>query len=414
MNPATLVAKKKNMRNTIYEIIKQGEIARPALASALGVSTGTVTNIVGELIEAGLVREGRAEGRAESSGLGRKARLLRINSDLRYIVALNTPFSEYKHSLEMYVCDLLGGVISRKFARFDMLHSEINPENVIVENFIAAVSGFINEQPPQVREKISVVAMSVPGLLNNNDTIYMPSYNWASMPLQKPLQAALGIPLHFQNKIRVEAIYEMLYMDKADKNVLYVTVTSGIGLAHFYGGKLIEGKNGIAGEAGHMTVDINGERCYCGNYGCIEMYCRAYTILERGQTMLTGDDRDEILSAIVGRGGGQITMEHMFEAMRAGSVRVHMLFAQCARYLGVFLANITNCYDPDKIIISGPLLEYDDFVYNIALEEARGRIINRFKRDIPVVRGRLKGNEPEKAICASALDMVLDLIMNDR
>ena len=392
------------MRNIIHHIIKSEAVTRPALASAMGVSTGTITNIVNELIDNGVVYEGHAENVLR----GRKAKYLHFNSKLRYIVTVNIPDSS---PLTISICDLLGNVLAQADADVDLHLTERNPDHFIVRGLVTAVADFISVQSQDIRDKLSVTALSVPGILNKNQTLYVPHFGWHNLPLEKPLQAAVGMPVYFQNVTRAEAIYEMRYVDKCDKNIIYLTVSPGLGIAHFYDGRLIQGKSGMSGEAGHMTMKTDGELCFCGNSGCAELYCSGGALLKKGANLLSGN-RDDILCDIIDKSGGALTIEHMFTAMHAGSIKVHMLFAEYARNLGTFLANIINCFDPDKIITNRELFEYDDFIYNMALEEARSRIVNRFARDVPITLGRLKASEPEKAICASVLDIVLDMILN--
>lgn len=398
MNPAALISKQKNARNILNYIIKYGEVSRPALAAAFDLSTATVTNIITELMSQNLVYEGRSE----NTGLGRKAKLIRFNSKLHYVVAINIADAS---TLKLWVCDLLGEVKECETRHIELELSAHNPEEKIVTGIVSVVTDFLKKISPDVAEKLTAVAISIPGMVGYNESIYAPFFNWNNLPLSKPLQAAIHLPVFFENVTRVKATYEMRYVDEKEKNIVFLTTTPGVGMVNYFDGKMIMGKTGISGEIGHMSINFNGPACYCGNRGCFEHYCGELSLLRHGKSMLAEDD---ILRELMKKSNMPVSIETMIEAWEKGSIKMHQFFSEISRYLASGLVTIINCFDPDRIVLSGTLVEQSDFVFNSAVQEAKSHIINKFTRDVCITRPKLGENQIEKAICAYLLTLLFD------
>lgn len=404
MNPATLLAKQKNTRDIVKCIVRSGEISRPSLAAALHLSTATVTNIITGLMAENVV----LEGRADSTGLGRKARLLRFNAKLRYVLAISVTDSS---RLSMWVCDLLGGVVHSGGADIPFHVGGGNTEELVVRRVVEAVSQFLASLPAEDAARIAAAAVSIPGIVGYNETIYAPFFQWTNLPLARPLRAAVGHPVYFENVARIKSIYELRYLEPSEKNVIYLTTSPGVGMVNFFDGKMIMGKNGISGEVGHMSLNIDGPECYCGNHGCFEGYCGELELLKRGETIANGPDACPILRGLLRGGERPLDIAALIEARDRGSMPVHALFHETARYLGSGLTSLINCFDPDRIILSGTLVEQDDYIFETAIQEARSHIIKKFTRDVQISRPHLPKDHIEQAICAYLLDDILDQLL---
>ncbi len=400
MNPATLESKQKNVRNILNYIIKYGEVSRPDLAKSLKLSTATVTNIISELLADHIVYEGRQD----ASKLGRRATLLRFNSALKYVLAVN--IAQYK--IDLHLCDLVGNVLSHAEETIDFRVSTTNNEIKILKKLIKILSTFIGNQPEETKSKLIAVALSLPGLVNDNNDVCIPFFNWNNLSLINPISAALGLHTYVVNVTRVKAIYEMRYINPDEKNILYISLSSGVGMVNFFDGKMIMGKTGYAGECGHMTLNINGPKCYCGNRGCFEYYCSEINILNQAKEWAHG--KDPVLTNLV-KNGAPLNMQTLFQAREEGSIYAHELLLQVSTYLAHAFVNLINCYDPDRIIVSGSLVELDDFVINSAIRKAKSLIFNTFSREPIFSYAHLKSDELEKAICAFLLDKVYDIIL---
>jgi predicted NBD/HSP70 family sugar kinase len=404
MNPAILAAKQKNARRILDYIIKCGETSRVNIAAALSLSTATVTNIINDLLAVNLVYEGRQD----NAPVGRKATFIHFNEKLHYIIAVS--LSSLK-KVSLSVCDLLGEPLDSKEICINSYVTESNTITIVLKRIIDAICTFIDSQEEEIKSKLCAVALSIPGIVNNKQIINAPSQNWKNMNLAPPLHAATKLPVYLENVTRIKSIYEMRYINPEDKNVIYLALSPGIGMVNFFDGKMIMGRNGIAGEVGHTTLDIHGPQCYCGNRGCFECYCGETNILKRSERLLEDDNKCDILCDLIENKGMPLTMNTLFTARNFGSLKVHELLSEAGEYLGAGLVSLFNCFDPDKIIISGAPVEGDSFLLDVAIEEAKSRIIGKFSREFNIQIATLKTEELHKGICAFVLNKLLDKLV---
>ncbi|MCI8525543.1 MAG: ROK family transcriptional regulator [Oscillospiraceae bacterium] len=406
MNPAAFATRQKNARRILGHIINNGETSRLALAGALGLSTATVTNIVTELLERDLLYESRQE----HSLVGRKSTLLQFNSRLHHVLTVQIATGPDKETVHMAVCDLRGQVLSSASTVFAIKVTQDRPQGTVLRDLITLIQDFIRRQPEEITARLYGVGISVGGMVNAAQTVDAQIINWKNMNLAMPLQAALHIPVYVEGITRVKAQYETRFLDPSEKNVLYLNLSSGVGMVHFFNGQMVAGQNGIAGEVGHISLNLRGPQCYCGNRGCFEHYCGMHNILQRAAALLTEANRDDCFYELAVRQKEPLTAELLFRAREMGSLVVHDLLCDISEYLGAGLAALYNIFDPDRVILSGYLDGADNFVIENARAEANSRIINRFSREVHLTRAHLNDAQLHLAIVAFVLTKLLDTI----
>lgn len=391
MNPAALDAKRKNARRAIDYIIANGEASRIALGQALGLSPGTVTNIVSELISQGYIYESRQE----YAVVGRKTSILKFNGNLHYVLTCEISGT---NGIHLTVSNLLGVVLNDSYINCDNKITESKTETLLIREIIDCVSSFLASQSNEIREKIGGVGLCVGGMVNAKQQIDCPMFNWSHVNLVSPLQAALHIPVYAEGITRMKAAYEVTYLDPSEKNVIYLNLSTGIGMVNFFNGKMVMGKYGISGEIGHMSLNVDGPLCYCGNRGCFEYYCGMQQILIRAGALLESINSDDVFYDLVKCKGYPIVPETLFMAREQGSIAIHELFTSVSKYLGAAISTIYNVYDPDHLIIAS----YDDeraaFLIDNSIIEARSRIVSTFSRDIQISHAHLKSHDTHLAI----------------
>ena len=404
MNPAAYAAKRKNARHILDYIVKNGETSRVELAGALELSAATVTNIVTELLEQKLLYESRQT----QSQAGRKTTLLQFNANLFYVVSVEIGTGKCRQSLSLAVCNLLGETLSERSASCDLFVTKERSQSVVLKELISVIQDFVEGQPPEIRSKIYGVGVCVGGMVIGNRTVEMPILNWKSMNLIMPLQAVLRLPVYAEGVTRIKALYETRFIDPSERNILYLNLSTGVGMVNFFNGKMVMGKNGIAGEVGHISLNPNGPLCFCGNRGCFEYYCGMYNILDRAAELLTEENQDDVFYDLVVRQKEPLTPELLFRAREMGSLVIHELLCDVSEYLGAGIATLYNIYDPDRLILSGYLDGADRFLLETARAKANSRIINRFSREIKVSMAHLTGEKTHLATSAFVLTKFLD------
>lgn len=410
MNPAAFEAKRKNARRIVDYIVSHGETSRVTLANSFGLSTATVTNIVTELLEQNLLYESRRE----QSIAGRKTTLLQFNANLHYALTVSIGRSpKDEDCAELTICNLRGEIISEKKLYQPFTIRESFSESDMLKGLIAALRAFIAEQSESTQASLCAVGICINGMVNCHQTVDTPILNWKNVNLTIPLQAALHLPVYVEGVTRVKALYELRFIDLQEKNVLYLNLSSGVGVVNFFNGKMVVGRTGIAGEVGHITLDLHGPKCYCGNRGCFELYCGMNNIMVYAERLLTEENANDVFYDMAVRQHRPLTPELIFEAREQGSLVIHELLCNTAEYLGAGIASLFNIYDFDRMIISGYLDNgKDDFLINRAIEHAKGWIINPYSRDLIVSRAHLNSNQLYLALSALVLKHLLDDIFH--
>lgn len=395
MNPAALTAKKNNKKKILNYIITHEDATRIKLAAALELSAGTITNLVTELISQNLLLEGREAYYKQ----GRKTKFLKFNGDYAYVICIEMTGPE---TLCVTVCNLLGEKIASRHVSISLTVSESNPIRNIIRTLTDNISALLEQLDPSIRSKLCSLAVGINGMVDMKNLVNMPLYNWENVNLTTSLEAAFHLPVYIDNITRIKSVYETRCLSDT-KNIIYLNLSPGIGMAHYFNGKLISGLNRIGGEAGHMSINMHGEKCYCGNSGCFEMYCSHNALLKRTSQGLSEIDHRDILYQLIVQQGYPLTLDTLALALQQGSVFTSELLMETGKYLGYGLANLINVFDPDIFIISGYGVEFDQFILEIAQAEARSRIVNTFRREIHFEHSRLKKEECYKAITAYIL-----------
>jgi glucokinase len=159
---------------------------------------------------------------------------------------------------------------------------------------------------------------------------------------------------------------------KGGRNVVGLTIGTGIGGGLILDGKLYHGASDAAGEIGHTTIDSTGRRCKCGNYGCLEAYTSGPAIAERARETLEVDS-DSILPALVDGDLSRITAQTVFEASKKGDRIALEVVRDTAHFLGVGISNLLNVFNPDTFVIAGGVTQAGDLLFEPLRAEVRRR-----------------------------------------
>jgi len=185
--------------------------------------------------------------------------------------------------------------------------------------------------------------------------------SWNPVPISRILTSEFGVHTQLENDANAGALAEWLFgAGRGKRNVVYMTMGTGIGGGLVLDGRLYRGANGNAGEVGHMrVVHEGGPLCGCGKRGCLEAFCSGPSIARRTRAAL----RAEPGSAILALAGGieQAGAEHTFAAARDGDALALRLVDETAHYMGVGLANIIQALNPEVIVLGTIATAQGDF-----------------------------------------------------
>src|SRR5215213_5523927 len=200
-------------------------------------------------------------------------------------------------------------------------------------------------------ERVVAVSIVVPGAVDNDKAVVLQAPNLPSLvnfALKAELEKRLGWPVFLENDANAAAVGEMwMGAARGCRDVVSVTLGTGVGGGVILGGKLWRGSHGSAGEIGHTTVDpFSGLKCKCGNTGCLELFASATAIVRMTRESLSMFPESRLKSE-------ELTAEKVYEAGREGDELALAVFKRFGMYLGIGLANLINLIDPQIIVIAG-------------------------------------------------------------
>ena len=185
---------------------------------------------------------------------------------------------------------------------------------------------------------------------------------WNPVPIVEILQAEFGLYAQLENDANAGALAEWIFgAGKNKRNVVYMTMGTGIGGGLVLDGRLYRGANGNAGEVGHMrVVPEGGPLCGCGKRGCLEAFCSGPAIARRAREAL--DRQSPSLLRTLAGDPAQVTAEHVFSAARKGDTLGLALVDETAHYMGIGLSNIIQAINPDVIVLGTIATQQGDFL----------------------------------------------------
>jgi glucokinase len=185
--------------------------------------------------------------------------------------------------------------------------------------------------------------------------------SWNPVPIKERLEAEFGLYTQLENDANAGALAEWLFgAGSGKRNVVYMTMGTGIGGGLILDGRLYRGTNGNAGEVGHMrVVPQGGPLCGCGKHGCLEAFCSGPSIARRTQEALVGEP-DSLMVTLAGSMEA-VTAAHLFAAARQGDALAQRVVDETAHYMGVGLANIIQALNPEVIILGTIATAQGDF-----------------------------------------------------
>ncbi|MBI2795408.1 MAG: ROK family protein [Gemmatimonadetes bacterium] len=219
------------------------------------------------------------------------------------------------------------------------------------------------------------VGIGSPGPLDRAKglVIMTPNLGWRDFPLRDRVSAQVNLPATLDNDANC-ATYGEWWQGAArgGRDVIGVTIGTGIGGGLILGGKLFHGASDVAGEIGHTTIDSTGRRCKCGNYGCLEAYASGPAIAERAREALAGDEAS-VLTERVNGDLGKITARLVYDAAKDGDFLARLVVRDTARFLGTGLANLLNIFNPDTIVLAGGVTAAGEALFQPLQAELRRR-----------------------------------------
>ena len=345
----------------VNTIRRRGPISRVDIAKLTGLTAPTVTNISGRLLEAGIIHEYMV---GEYSG-GRRPVLLKANPELATMIIVDI------RSKEMTGYVMNSGLEVKERVSYDIRslgQTEIlSLMEELASECYAAPGG-------QQATAIGVIVRG-PVVFKEGLSLFSPSAGWRNVPIRYILEKRFRLPVFVENDMRAMALGTYHYGPYREvKNAVFLGVGGGIGSGIILNGELYRGLGDSAGEIGHTVVDVNGPRCSCGNYGCLEAVASESALVNLAVQEISQGKPSLILS-LAGGDTAAIRPEHIYQAAREQDTMAVEKLQQIAYYLGIGAANIINFFNPELVIIGGGIVKGQAFIEEHMMKIIRERAL---------------------------------------
>ncbi len=267
-------------------------------------------------------------------------------------------------------------------------HVERGPDAIV-----ARIVELARAARAQAGRDVAGVGIGAPGPLDTKRGVVLltPNLGWTNMPLRDHLATALDLPATLDNDANCAILGETwLGAARGARYVVGLTIGTGIGGGIVLDGAIYHGASDIAGEIGHMTIDLTGRRCKCGNYGCLEAYASGPAIAARAVEGIEAGV-DTTLPSYVEGNLTLVTAQVVYEAAHDGDPFALEVVTDTAKFLGAGVANIVNIFNPEVVVICGGVTRAGDRLFLPLRSEVKRRAFRPAVERLKIVPGTLPG-----------------------
>jgi len=341
-------------RRIVLNLIREYQpISRAELARRMSVRRGTLTPLVRELVESGVVFE---KGTA-ATARGRRPTMLCVRTRGRLVVAVDVRSGRSSIALS----DVGGRMLAR-----EMFDTPASPDQ-LAELLANEVTRLLRLHAPNGGEGCQGIGIVLPGMVDRKTgkLIYAPRLGWRDVDLRAAVTARLGMKVFVESAPIACAMARLWLEPEATRSVnsfAYVSVSEGIGVGLVVNGEMLRGETHTAGEFGHVSLDTGGPLCVCGRRGCWEaLACNAATV-DRYVETLTGAPVKSDAAARRARRSTFPGIEEVVRRARGGEAAAIQALTETAAHIGRGLALIVSAFNPERIYVGGEITEAWEFL----------------------------------------------------
>jgi glucokinase-like ROK family protein len=399
MMPGNSDFMKQLNRSMVLNVIRNyGPISKVDIAGRTKLTFATVSNIASELTSSKLIYE---NGYQSSNG-GRRSVLYGLDPNSFYVVGVELGVT----NIRSVAINLKAEVISD----FIVETQSANGREAMLQNIFFAIDEVMTNSKID-RAKFAGIGISSPGPVDPDSGIVLtpPNLNdWHNVPLKKLIEDRYRLPSLLEKDANAAAFGEYwLGAAHGKRNAIYVLADHGIGGGILIDGRIYRGFLNGAGEIGHGTIDIDGRRCNCGNYGCLEAMASGIAIVKRAiEEVRRGAPSS--LSELSKQDESVITSRLIINEALNGDKLCKDLLDEAGRYLGIGIASLINYFNPESIILGGPLITTYYPMFGTIETIARQRALSTFSTATIIQQSVLR----ESASVIGAASLILQYLFD--
>ena len=352
-------------RNAVLSMLAlEAPISRIELSNRTGLSKMSLTNIINEFSELGYIKEAGID--LTSTGK-KKPILLELQNKCVCAIGINITRSH----IEGCVCDIKGNIILTREIEF---HSDLNDE-LLIEYLTEIISDLITSS----KVKIIGIGISCIGPLDlKKGRILSPTnfYGISNLDIVVPVKTKFNLPVYLKRNNDCAILAEKFYgIARGISNVIFLGISGGVGASAIINDKLIVGANGLSCEIGHTTIDINGEKCKCGNRGCLEIYANTDRLINSVRDQF---DKEKI------------TLPDIVEASKSNE-KCRKELESFINYVSIAITNLVKVYDPRLVVLGNTITGAGNTVLKAIKKDVSTRCdfsnieYSKFKEKAPLI-----------------------------
>ncbi len=220
-------------------------------------------------------------------------------------------------------------------------------------------------------DDLASVGVGVPGIVDPRTGIvpFCTNLGWHNVPLHDTFAKYINKPVFIDNDATVAALAESVAgVSAGTHSSVMLTLGTGVGAGIVLGGKVWSGFHGVGSELGHTILELDGEKCTCGNHGCLERYTSATAVIRMAREAVAKHP-DSLIMALCDGDAGKINAKMVFDAAREGDEQGKKVFRRYVTYLAQAIANVINFLDPEVVVLGGGLSKSGSFLLDAVRPE---------------------------------------------
>lgn len=332
----------ENKSSIIKYLRRSGVCSRAQIAQAVGLTQASISKIIAQLKREGIVFEtGYITG-----AKGRRSVGVALNTMCKRVLGVRIS----RRSFAVGLFDLSGKMYENVSGQFSA--------NTTLRSVIGRIKDILRDFLNQYGD-IAAIGVAVPGPFNKKTaeialTTSMATSDWTNVRLREEFGDDLQVKAVFCHDAIAGALANWWFGSKVNSfrsTLAHFLVGDGVGVGYIENGVVHESAMGVSSEIGHVSVDVDGPPCACGNRGCLELYCSTFAFLDDVNRRLAGPGGSASVLARL----SSVTAQDVFTAATAGDKLAVEAVDRVGRYIGYGVVNLINIYVPDVIVISNEM-----------------------------------------------------------
>jgi len=303
------------------------------------------------------------------------------------------PTKEYAIGLDIGGTKILAAVIDQEGQIVRKTEEKTLPElgeAGTIQRILAAVDTLLDSCGEE-RNHIRGIGIATAGVINSRTTevVFANNLGWKNVPIGAIITERFQLPAKISNDANAATVSEWLWgAGQGKENLIYITVSTGVGAGIISGGRLITGVTDSAGEFGHISIDLEGPMCTCGNRGCLELYTSGTAIAKQAIQRLENGETSSVLHEKKGS-FSWITAKEVTEAASLGDPFSRDVVFQVGKWLGAGVTNLIHLFNPEVIVFGGGVMNNGDVLLPVLQETIDERCIPNMARQVQLVKSQV-------------------------